>query len=105
MNCEARKNPAAPIALPVRRYTSTARASEPIEKASSFSVYAPRSRRYAGSFNTSLTCSELNNTGIISAVSASAIDVHDLRKSYGEFEAVRGIDFQVRRGEVFGLLG
>jgi ABC-2 type transport system ATP-binding protein len=35
----------------------------------------------------------------------AAIEVHGLRKSYGEFEAVRGIDFEVRRGEVFGLLG
>ncbi|MHB8658115.1 MAG: ABC transporter ATP-binding protein [Solirubrobacteraceae bacterium] len=35
----------------------------------------------------------------------SAIDVRALRKSYGEFEAVRGISFSVRRGEVFGLLG
>jgi ABC-2 type transport system ATP-binding protein len=34
-----------------------------------------------------------------------AIEVSDLRKSYGEFAAVRGIDFSVRRGEVFGLLG
>jgi len=34
-----------------------------------------------------------------------AIDVRDLRKRYGETEAVRGIDFQVQRGEVFGLLG
>ncbi len=34
-----------------------------------------------------------------------AIDVQGLRKSYGDFEAVRGIDFGVRRGEVFGLLG
>jgi len=31
--------------------------------------------------------------------------VRDLRKRYGEVEAVRGIDFSVRRGEVFGLLG
>jgi len=31
--------------------------------------------------------------------------VRDLRKRYGEFEAVRGIDIAVRRGEVFGLLG
>jgi ABC-2 type transport system ATP-binding protein len=38
-------------------------------------------------------------------VSELAIDVRGLRKSYQEFEAVRGIDFQVRRGEVFGLLG
>jgi ABC-2 type transport system ATP-binding protein len=28
-----------------------------------------------------------------------------LHKSYGELEAVRGIDFEVARGEVFGLLG
>jgi len=28
-----------------------------------------------------------------------------LRKSYGDFEAVKGIDFEVRTGEVFGLLG
>jgi ABC-2 type transport system ATP-binding protein len=35
----------------------------------------------------------------------SAIEVEGLRKAYGEHEAVRGIDFQVERGEVFGLLG
>jgi ABC-2 type transport system ATP-binding protein len=38
--------------------------------------------------------------------SATAIDVRDLRKVYpGGVEAVRGIDFQVAAGEVFGLLG
>lgn len=35
----------------------------------------------------------------------SAIEVKELRKSYGELEAVRGIDFAVRKGEIFGLLG
>jgi ABC-2 type transport system ATP-binding protein len=35
----------------------------------------------------------------------AAIEVRDLRKHYGGFEAVRGIDIAVRRGEVFGLLG
>jgi ABC-2 type transport system ATP-binding protein len=35
----------------------------------------------------------------------TAIAVHDLRKSYGELEAVRGISFEVQEGEVFGLLG
>ena len=35
----------------------------------------------------------------------SAIEVTDLRKSYGEVEAVRGVSFAVERGEVFGLLG
>jgi ABC-2 type transport system ATP-binding protein len=34
-----------------------------------------------------------------------AIEVRALRKRYGEYEAVRGIDITVRRGEVFGLLG
>ncbi|HEX6459309.1 MAG TPA: ABC transporter ATP-binding protein [Thermoleophilaceae bacterium] len=34
-----------------------------------------------------------------------AIEVNDLRKSYGELEAVRGVSFSVQRGEVFGLLG
>jgi len=35
----------------------------------------------------------------------AAIEVRDLHKSYGDFEAVRGIDFEVGQGEVFGLLG
>src|SRR3954453_1429286 len=38
-------------------------------------------------------------------MSAPAIEVSDLRKSYEGVEAVRGIDFRVERGEVFGLLG
>jgi len=33
------------------------------------------------------------------------ISVRGLRKFYGTFEAVRGVDFEVRAGEVFGLLG
>jgi len=35
----------------------------------------------------------------------SAISVSGLRKSYDGVEAVRGIDFEVEVGEVFGLLG
>ena len=35
----------------------------------------------------------------------SAISVHGLRKSYGGLEAVRGVDFEIEEGEVFGLLG
>jgi ABC-2 type transport system ATP-binding protein len=34
-----------------------------------------------------------------------AIEVRGLCKRYGDIEAVRGIDFSVRRGQVFGLLG
>jgi ABC-2 type transport system ATP-binding protein len=35
----------------------------------------------------------------------TVISVRGLRKSYGANEAVRGIDFEIRAGEVFGLLG
>jgi ABC-2 type transport system ATP-binding protein len=35
----------------------------------------------------------------------SAIAVRDLRKSYGALQAVRGVSFEVERGEVFGILG
>ncbi len=35
----------------------------------------------------------------------AAITVSDLRKSYGEVEAVRGVSFEIAEGEVFGLLG
>jgi ABC-2 type transport system ATP-binding protein len=35
----------------------------------------------------------------------SAVRVRGLRKSYDGHEAVRGIDFEIRAGEVFGLLG
>src|SRR2546423_5696748 len=38
-------------------------------------------------------------------MSDAAITVRDLRKRYGEYEAVRGISFELSRGEVFGLLG
>ncbi|MDQ2777257.1 MAG: ABC transporter ATP-binding protein [Acidobacteriota bacterium] len=34
-----------------------------------------------------------------------AISVQDLHKTYGDFEAVRGIDLEIQTGEVFGLLG
>jgi ABC-2 type transport system ATP-binding protein len=33
------------------------------------------------------------------------VQVERLEKSYGAFSAVKGIDFEVRAGEVFGLLG
>jgi ABC-2 type transport system ATP-binding protein len=34
-----------------------------------------------------------------------AIEVSGLRKAYGNLEAVRGVDFTIETGEVFGLLG
>jgi ABC-2 type transport system ATP-binding protein len=36
---------------------------------------------------------------------APAISVQGLKKSYGEVHAVKGIDFEIQPGEVFGLLG
>jgi ABC-2 type transport system ATP-binding protein len=39
------------------------------------------------------------------SASAPAILVRDLHKAYGDHEAVRGIDFEVARSEVFGFLG
>jgi ABC-2 type transport system ATP-binding protein len=35
----------------------------------------------------------------------TAVAVSGLRKSYGDYEALRGIDFTIASGEVFGLLG
>jgi ABC-2 type transport system ATP-binding protein len=38
-------------------------------------------------------------------VTGPAIVVRDLRKTYGETEALRGVSFEIAEGEVFGLLG
>lgn len=38
-------------------------------------------------------------------MSRTIIQVKDLRKKYGDFEAVKGISFEVQEGEIFGLLG
>jgi len=35
----------------------------------------------------------------------AAVAVRGLKKSYGDHEALRGVDFQIEAGEVFGLLG
>jgi len=36
---------------------------------------------------------------------AVVIEVRDLHKRFGDFEAVRGVAFEVRSGSIFGLLG
>ncbi|MGQ0574757.1 MAG: ABC transporter ATP-binding protein [Pseudonocardia sp.] len=38
-------------------------------------------------------------------MSDALVQARDLRKSFGDFEAVKGIDVDVARGEVFGFLG
>jgi ABC-2 type transport system ATP-binding protein len=42
---------------------------------------------------------------MLRGVPEPAIEVHELRKRYGDVEAVRGLSFRVDRGEVVGLLG
>src|ERR1017187_7889614 len=38
-------------------------------------------------------------------MSKTIIEVKNLVKKYGDFEAVKGITFDVKEGEIFGLLG
>jgi ABC-2 type transport system ATP-binding protein len=40
-----------------------------------------------------------------SAIQESALMVEGLTKSYGEVQALRGVDLQVQQGEIFGFLG
>jgi ABC-2 type transport system ATP-binding protein len=42
---------------------------------------------------------------LATGAAAPSISVHGLTKRYGEVEAVRGIDFEVAPGEIFGFLG
>jgi ABC-2 type transport system ATP-binding protein len=42
---------------------------------------------------------------IATSNATAAIEVRDLKKSFGEVEAVRGVSFEVAAGEVFGFLG
>src|SRR5689334_20383782 len=44
-------------------------------------------------------------TSTHSQTQVPTIEVSDLRKAYGDVEAVRGVSFEVARGEVFCLLG
>jgi ABC-2 type transport system ATP-binding protein len=44
-------------------------------------------------------------SGALAPPAAASISVHGLTKRYGEVEAVRGIDFEVAPGEIFGFLG
>src|SRR5688572_19562934 len=40
-----------------------------------------------------------------SVADGAVVEARDLRKSYGDFEAVAGVSFQVERGACFGFLG
>ena len=39
------------------------------------------------------------------ATAPVVLDVRDLRKRYGDLEAVRGVSFAIHEGETYGLLG
>ncbi|WP_321369039.1 ATP-binding cassette domain-containing protein [uncultured Desulfuromusa sp.] len=45
------------------------------------------------------------NHGPVGHADEVVVKARNLRKTFGDFEAVKGINFEVRRGEIFGLLG
>jgi len=47
----------------------------------------------------------MNSNNTIAPNRETAIQVQGLTKSYGKVRALRGIDLQVQRGEIFGFLG
>lgn len=66
---------------------------------------SPRGRHASGRV-VRLCCRLVSHTTLPAApASASVIRARGLRKQYGEFHAVKGIDLDVRPGECFGLLG
>ena len=44
-------------------------------------------------------------TAPVRALSAPAIDIHDLRKAFGTVQALDGLDLTVGHGQVAGFLG
>jgi ABC-2 type transport system ATP-binding protein len=48
---------------------------------------------------------DAQRTTIGTTLDRTVIQVEGLRKRYGKFEAVHGIDMTVQRGEIFGLIG
>lgn len=47
----------------------------------------------------------LHNGGPADGFPGPAIRVRGLKKKYGDLQALRGIDFEVNKGEIFGLIG
>ena len=47
----------------------------------------------------------MNNANQTQNEIETAIFVRDLRKSYGKLEAVKGVDLDIKQGEIYGLIG
>ncbi|MBB6118402.1 ABC transporter ATP-binding protein [Nocardiopsis algeriensis] len=52
-----------------------------------------------------MTTTSTESPGTPPAAAEPVVTVRDLRQSYGDFEAVRGVSFDIRPGELFALLG
>src|ERR1035441_9654662 len=47
----------------------------------------------------------MNEAAVVPGQGATAISVENIVKRYGDFEAVKKVNFAVADGEIFGLLG
>ena len=48
---------------------------------------------------------QVGNPSTGAKVDPVAISVRNVRKSYGDFEAVKGVNLEIKAGEIFGLIG
>lgn len=56
-------------------------------------------------FRSASTGSNASNQAASESAGSAIISVRNLRKAYGEIEAVRGINLDINSGEIFGLIG
>jgi len=54
---------------------------------------------------TPVSVAKANEKALRSDSNDAVVDVHDVQRRFGDFYAVKGVSFNVARGEVFGLLG
>ncbi len=55
--------------------------------------------------NPAIAATSIHSAALIPSATAPVIQVQNLHKNYGKVEAVRGINFSVQPGELFGLIG
>ncbi|HFD80495.1 MAG TPA: ABC transporter ATP-binding protein [Gammaproteobacteria bacterium] len=78
----------------------TAEAAEPVFEDAFIARLKTREEGVAGTATTLVSHQVAE-----SAAGEAVIEVHELERRFGDFVAVKGVSFQVRRGEIFGLLG